>query len=219
MIYVGWAALFEGETDSRYYNALFPRVMADLVLRSPAKASAIPEGPAVRLFRGTVAEVAKEACNARDAFHLVFIHADAGGRNTEASLASRGTAYCEAMQQCCDFSPTRCVTVAPRHETEAWVLADPLAVVVSLGSRAPAESLGLPADATQAERLTDPKSVLLNAIQIVTGRRRRWQNALPALYTSIAEQQSLASLRRSPSFRAFEQKLTDALVSIGCLER
>ena len=219
MIYVAWAALYEGETDSRYYNALVPRLMTDLVLRSRAQASVIPDGPALKLTRGTVMEVAKEACRARDAFHLVFIHADAGGRNTETTLVSRGTAYCEAMHERCDLLPVRCVTVTPRHETEAWMLADPSAVVQSLGSRAAAEILGLPADATQAERLVDPKSVLLNALQIVTGRRRRRPNDLAALYTSIAERQSLTMLRRSASFVEFERRLEEALVSIGCLER
>ena len=217
MIYVGWAALYEGETDSHYFNALLPRVMADLALRGQGQDSVIPESPAVRLARGTVTQVAEEACSARNAFHLVFIHADSGGRNLETQLMSRGAAYCEALQRRCDFQPARCVTVTPRHETEAWMLADPSAVAESLGSRASADSLGLPADATQAERLIDPKSVLLNALQIVTGRRRRRPNDLQFLYSSIAERQSLASLRRLPSFVAFEGKLADALVSIGCL--
>lgn len=217
MIYVGWAALYEGETDSHYFNALIPRVMTDLVLQNNAQASIIPETPAVRLSRGTVEQVAAEACRAGDAFHLVFIHADSGGRNTEASLSSRGDAYCEAMHRRCAWDPVRCVTVTPRHETEAWMLADPSAVVQSLGSRAALDVLGLPNDATQAERLIDPKSVLLNAIQIVTGRRRRHPNDLQFLYSSIAERQSLASLRRSPSFNGFESRLSKALASIGCL--
>ena len=97
------------------------------------------------------------------------------------------------------------------------MLADPSAVVQSLGSRAALDVLGLPNDATQAERLIDPKSVLLNAIQIVTGRRRRHPNDLQFLYSSIAERQSLASLRRSPSFNGFESRLSKALASIGCL--
>lgn len=217
MIYVGWAALYEGETDSHYFNALLPRVMTDLVLHGRGQDSVIPDSPAVRLARGTVTQVAEEACSARNAFHLIFIHADSGGRHLETQLISRGVAYCEAMQRRCDFQPVRCITVTPRHEMEAWMLADPSAVGESLGSRASADRLGLPADASQAERLIDPKSVLLNAIQIVTGRRRRRPNDLQFLYSSIAERQSLEILRRSSSFVAFESRLAAALVSIGCL--
>ncbi len=217
MIYVGWAALYEGETDAHYFNALIPRVMTDLVLRNNAQAATIPEMPAVRLSRGPVDQVAKEACRARDAFLMVFIHADSGGRSVEASLPSRGAAYCEAMQRRCGWEPVRCVTVTPRHETESWMLADPMAVTKALGSRATAENLGLPIDANGAERLTDPKRVLTNAIQIVTGRRRRRLNDLQFLYSSIAERQSLDSLRVSRSFVAFEARLKDALVSVHCL--
>jgi hypothetical protein len=79
--YLCWAALYEGTTDHVYFDILIPRLMDDIILRRGTRNVTIPTAPAVRLQRGPVAEVAREACAAREAFHLVFIHADTGGRN------------------------------------------------------------------------------------------------------------------------------------------
>ena len=216
MIYLGWGALYEGETDAQYYNALIPRVMTEIVLRRQARATVIPDVPSVRLSRGTVSQVAEEACRAADAFHLVFIHSDTGGRGSQETLLNRTVLYCAEMQKICGWKPVRCVAIAPRHETEAWVLADPSAIMAALGSRALPASLGLPADANQAEQLTDPKDVLTRAIRQASGRRRRQMEA-KYLYSTIGEQQSLDRLRVAASFMEFEARLTDALVDVGCI--
>jgi hypothetical protein len=115
MIYICWAAMYEGEMDAHYLNALIPRVMTDLVLRYRAADSIITDTPAVRLSRGSVEDVAEETCKARGAFHLVFVHADTGGRNVEADLSSRATAYYEAMRKRCNWNPVRCVMITPRY--------------------------------------------------------------------------------------------------------
>jgi hypothetical protein len=123
--------------------------------------------------------------------------------------------YCEAMQALCNWPPVRCITIAPRHETEAWALADPQAVTSALGYLGPPDSIGLPSGANQAERLGDPKAVLAAAVTGVRGRRRPYdpKQILPA----IAQRQSLATLRRAQSFAAFEIRLVEALADIGCI--
>jgi hypothetical protein len=172
MTYVSWAALYEGETDAVYFDILIPRMMEEIVTSRGTRHSTIPTASAGRLRRGAVAEVAREACAASDAFHLVFIHADTGGRNLEGALQMRLYAYCEAMQALCSWPPVRCITIAPRHETEAWALADSQAVTSALGYLGPPDSIGLPSSADQAERLGDPKAVLAAAVTGVRGRRR-----------------------------------------------
>lgn len=76
MTYVSWAVLYEGAADRSYFDVLIPRVMEEIVLRRGIRLSTIPSNPAVLLSRDTVEKVAKEACEAKDAFHLCFIHAD-----------------------------------------------------------------------------------------------------------------------------------------------
>src|SRR5580704_2959022 len=157
MTYVGWAALYEGPSDAAYFGVLLPRVMDELILTRGIRNSIVPALPAILLKRGDVVTVAIEACNAREAFHLVFVHADAGGRAVEQRLLQRSQAYCEAMHDECAWNPARCITIEPRHETESWVLCDPTAVTGALGFRGNAADIGLPKDAAEAEKLRDPK--------------------------------------------------------------
>ena len=215
MTYVCWAALYEGPTDSAYFEVLIPRVMEELVRRHGTRLSTIPTAPAVLLSRGAPAEVASEACSAREAFHLCFVHADTGGRNLAAAIDERSTAYCAAMRAECNWPPARCIVVSPRKETEAWVLADGAAVTSALGYSDTPSSLGLPADAEAAERLADPKATLRAAMESVRGRRR--PIATSDIFAAIAQRQSLTALRGASSFSAFENRLRAGLVSLGCV--
>jgi hypothetical protein len=216
MTYVSWAALYEGASDAAYFGVLLPRIMDELILARGVGNATVPTTPAILLNRGDVASVANEACEARDAFHLVFIHADTGGRSLEQRLAQRSTAYCEAMHAICAWNPARCIAIAPRHETEAWVLCDPTAVMGALGFGGNIEDVGLPRNAAAAERLTDPKTVLNEVIRRIRGRRR--EASATNLYPAIAQRQNLAILRRSESFAALEASVAMALINLGCID-
>jgi hypothetical protein len=217
MTYVSWAVLYEGATDRAYFDVLIPRVMEEIVLKCGIRLSTIPSNPAVLLSRDTVEKVAKEACEAKDAFHLCFIQADTGGRDLESKLEFRSSAYCEAMRVECEWPPARCIVIAPRKETEAWILADGVAVTSALGYSGLPTSIGLPATAVAAQQLADPKSTLRDAMQIVRGRRRTI--SVDDLFPAIALRQSLDALRSTNSFTAFEKNLYLALADIGCVRR
>jgi hypothetical protein len=215
MTYVSWAAFYEGTTDEAYFELLIPRVMEDFIMRLGTRHSTIPPAPSVRLQRRGVKKVAEEACKAREAFQLVFIHADTGGRAIEADLEERSVRYCEAMHALCNWPSVRCITISPRHETEAWILADPDAVTAALGYRGSPASIGLPNDASEAERLGDPKAVLAAAVGKVRGRRRSFD--AKQIFPAIAQRQSLSNLRKATSFAAFEGSLMAGLADLGCI--
>lgn len=215
MTYLSWAVLYEGETDAAYFDVLIPRIMGELVMARGIRHSDIPLIPAARLQRDTVANAAERICQAKDAFHLIFIHADTGGRNLEAGLADRASAYCKAIHERCEWPPVRCITITPRHETEAWILADPQAVTSALGYAGSADSIGLPADANHAERLADPKAALAVAVREVRGKRRQFEAR--QIWPAIAQRQSLVKLRQSRSFASFETRLLTALGDLGCV--
>ncbi|NGM51205.1 DUF4276 family protein [Caulobacter sp. 602-2] len=212
--YVAWAVLYEGETDAAYYDVLIPRVMEEMVIAG-TKLPTIPTAPAVRFTRGSSEKVAAEACAASEAFHLVFIHADTGGRSLEAGMGQRSTDYCQAMNDRCEWPMPRCIVIAPRHETEAWILADPQAVTSTLGYSGAPAAIGLPANAAAAERLADPKAVLHSAIVEVRGRRRAVD--VTQVFPAIAQRQRLEELRRARSFQVFEDHVRRALNDLGCL--
>ncbi|MEA3048628.1 MAG: hypothetical protein QOG84_464 [Sphingomonadales bacterium] len=217
MTYPSWAAMHEGPTDEAYFDVIIPRLMEELVAERGTRNVTIPLTPAVRLGKSgrAIAEVAEEACREQDAFFILFIHADTGGRALEADIDRRSTAYCDAVNELCGFPQARCVVIAPRHETEAWMLADRDAVGSALGYRGNLGALGLPANAAGAERLVDPKQILEGAILQVRGRRSavHVQQIIPA----IAQRQDFSILRQSRSFRAFAAALAGALIDLGCI--
>jgi len=215
MTYLSWAVLHEGDTDAAWLDLLIPRLMDEIVMLHGIRHSTIPAAPALRLRRASVDEVANEACQASDAFYLVFVHADTGGRNQEAGLELRAHAYREAMNALCAWPPVRCITITPRHETEAWILADSEAVTSALGYNGSPDSIGLPASAAQTERPGDPKAVLSGAVDLVRGRRRHID--VKRIFPAIAQRQSFAVLRQTRSFATFERTLLAALADPGCI--
>ncbi len=217
MRYVSWAAFYEGGSDALYFDILFPRLIRDIVAREGTDVVEVPDIPAVKLGqqgRG-IAHVAAEACAFRDAFDILFIHADTGGRAQESRLDDRASAYCLALAERCAWPKGQCITVSPRHETEAWLLADGLAVTDALGYCGSPNEIGLPEQAQDAERLHDPKQTLRDAIERVAGRRR--SQSVSNIFPAVAQRQRLDELRRSRSFRDFETQLRQCLTALQCL--
>lgn len=214
MRYIGWAAFYEGGTDALYLDVILPRILRDLIASEGTELVEVPDVPTVRLgYHGrSVQAVAAEACLFREAFDIVFVHADTGGRGLEQNLASRSQAYCETMNEICNWPTAQCVTITPRHETEAWLLSDADAVTSAFGyNGAPAE-VGLPLGARAAERLVDPKATLREASERISGRRRR--QAIENSFAAIGQRQDLNTLRASKSFADFEDRLRYCLRSL-----
>lgn len=217
MKYVSWASFYEGPSDALYLDVLLPRMIRDLVAQRGVDVVEVPDAPAVRLGeRGRAIEnVAEEACEFSNAYEVVFIHADTGGRALEQGLDNRAQAYCEAFNARCEWPLNRCLTITPRHETEAWLLADGQAVAATLGYTGNPTEIGLPATAKAAEKLGDPKLTLANAMKEVRGRRRNYEIA--NLFPAIAQRQRLDMLRGSQSFASFEGRLSACLIALGCI--
>lgn len=215
-MYLAYALFCEGSSDFDYLEVLIPRLVDELVRVGGVRPVDAPSTPAFRLGQSgrSVDSVAEEACEKKDAVLLVFIHADTGGSGQAATLESRSDAYCRKMREVCGLPPSRCVLIRPRHETEAWALADPTAVLNALGFTGPPERLGLPATAREAERMADPKGQLRAALRQLRGRRRRDE---AALLPAIAQRQSVEALRGARSFVDFERRLTTALEDLGAL--
>lgn len=215
-MYLAYALCCEGSSDFEYLEVLIPRLVDDIVRDRGVRPVDTPSTPAFRLgqFGRSVDAVAREACGKKEAVLLVFIHADTGGSGQAATLESRSDAYCRKMREICGFPSSRCVLIRPRHETEAWALADPTAVLDALGFKGSPEILGLPATAREAEGLADPKGQLRIALRQLRGRRRRDE---AALLPTIAQRQSVDALRGARSFVDFEERLTTALEDLGAL--
>ena len=86
MTWLSWAVLYEGDSDASYFDVLLPRLMTEIVFTRGTRHSDVPLFPSVRIRRDEVEVAAREICEAREAFHLIFVHTDSGGRAVAASL-------------------------------------------------------------------------------------------------------------------------------------
>lgn len=216
-MYLSVALFAEGTTDYEYLEPIIIRSIEDIGGREGRRTIDLSQ-TVIRLSHDArdIESVAREICAGMEdppPFHIAFVHADTGGRSVAESLARRSNAFCEAAHRVCSWRCDRCVIVAPRHEIEAWVIADPHAVAATLGITR-VEQLGLPADARSAERLVDPKAALNRALARVGRHKGR---RIQDLYPSIAQRQDLERLRASQSFSAFEAALRTALRSFDLI--
>lgn len=219
MKYLGWAVFYEGNSDAQYLDVLIPRIIREVIAHSDGdEIIEVPDQPAVRFgaHGRDVDLVAKEICSFTDAFEIVFVHADTGGRGLQNTLPSRSTAYCEAVRAECNLANFRCICLTPSRETEAWILADGPAILEAVGITGNPSSYGLPVNAHAAERLVNPKATLNSALDAMRVRER--SRNLEVLYPSIANRQSLDQLYGSVTVRGFRDRLRGALRAIQFIE-
>jgi hypothetical protein len=216
-VYLSWALYAEGNSDRDYFEAFLPRVLEELILADGKFSVDVPNSCAVHLGKSgrAIEEVAVEACAAKGAFELLFIHADTGGRALAEGIDDRAQAYIDRMSDICGIRKDRAVIIAPKHETEAWLLADRNALLATLGYRDNQNALGLPTNADQAEKLPDPKATLRSVVDVVYGNRVTAKRDVN--FGSIALQQDFKNLRGSASYLKFESDLREALSTWGIL--
>lgn len=217
-MYLTWSGYFEGVSDSEYFGVLLHRVMSAIVAEEGLRPILIPE-EFIRFGERSrsVDDVSLEACENRDGFHIWYVHADTGGRNLAAGIASRSEAYRIRANELCGLPLTRTVIIAPRKETEAWVLADRDAVLSAFGVTARVDLSHLPLTPAESEGLADPKETINSFARIVN--RKRYRSGVSFLYASIAQKQRIDILRQLASFQEFESNLRAALIDLGCIAR
>lgn len=214
-MYISWALFVEGQSDAEYFSVLLPRVIEDIVLTTDGPAAVIPELP-VGVFgiRNRNFELASQAiCKAKESFHLLFVHSDTGGRALEDQIASRTTALCQMLNDLCNIRNESCICITPRHETEAWGLADQDAIRSVFGLRANFDFDELSDNPAAVEQISDPKLTAKKILERLTFGRRNSNRHFP--YAAIAQRQDISTLRLLPSFTDFESRVRRALRHLG----
>lgn len=212
-MYLSWATFFEGGTDDQYFNVIIPKILEEILRTRGRRPYDVALAPSVEFSRYSreFEVAAQKICEREQEFHILFLHADTGGRALENQIHNRRESLVRLCTELCQLNERRFVFLSPKKELEAWALSDPKAIATALGVRQLVDER-LPASAVQAERLDDPKA-LLHAL--VSAQTRRGS---PQILVRIAQEHDLAVLRRLPSFKAFEESLCNALTDMGCLE-
>lgn len=214
-MYLSWSAFYEGTTDAQYFNALIPRVLNDIIRECGKRPCDVGEFPAVEFGIGNRSfnEVAEQICARKREFHIIFVHADLGGREQAATIAQRREQLIQKAQEIFGFDPGLAVMLSPEKELEAWALCDLAAIKASLGVNAIPADL-MPATPAAAERLLNPKANLDGIVKSVVRRK----SAARQILVRIAQEQRIDELRRASSFNAFETSLRQVLGQCGFIE-
>jgi hypothetical protein len=135
---------------------------------------------------------------------LLFVHRDAEAQSPAARLAEiTGATHGVA---------TPWVPVIPVRMTEAWLLSDPNAIRAAADNPSGKHPLHLPRK--RADRLPDPKRVLVDALEVASGLSPRRLARFRGLSrrSRVAELTSdFSALRALPTFCDLENYLRDAL--------
>ena len=220
MRHLSSALYCEGVTDAQFLRPLLLRLCEGLaaLARETVEVADIlvldDEFQHRHLPRSERIELAAKA--AVGAWVVLFIHADADGRDGRAARADRVQPAVERLSGL--LGPARqAVAVVPIKMTDAWVLADVNAFRSSVGMTRDDRELGL-ADvvAHGADHVPDPKSLLRAAFAAARPRARSAQ--LGAYLARIGDSASFDHLRRLEAFRQLESDLEAALRTLGIVQ-
>jgi hypothetical protein len=213
-------ALFaEGATDNRFLPVVIQRSTQKLIATRGRDTTDVLEPLIVSVsteIRGGDERIL-DAARQTEGYHALIIHADADHPTRDRALTERFQPGLLLVQE--EDINHHLVPLIPIRMTEAWVLADPEALLKVIGTRMTINDLGLPSHPHQIESDPDPKQTLNGVIQRATaqrGRRRKLEAA--DIFAPMARTISLERLQGVPAYQQFVDDITQALVALHIIE-
>lgn len=215
MKYVSWALHAEGPTDRAYLGVVVPRLINHLISSIGATDAVVPDTPAVTfgIRDRSFDNVAKSICEAKDAFYVIFVHGDLGGRGVAKNIENRTCSLRKSINDICDIDLNRCVVSVPKKEIESWTLADPGAVRAAFGLSSGHQLIDIPDIPRHVEEIANPKTVCEANLRSIYGGRKRPLPRWP--YENIAQEQNISRLLAVPSFLNLAEGTKRALRTLG----
>lgn len=224
MHYLGLALYAEGPTDERFLSPVLLRLCADVCAQESRYQVEINDemlvlGHSPKLKDAPRAErVAEAARQARGAWSILFVHADADGDHAKARR-ERAQPALDRLRLEFDQGGQG-VAVIPVQATEAWAICDGDAIRRVFGTTLTDRALALPSNVAAIERMADPKQCFhasFSASRVTAGRRRPSRSADETL-GALGECVAMERLRQLTGFRVVENELRQALRAVHVLD-
>jgi hypothetical protein len=207
----------EGATDAKFLPVVIQRT-AEMVIAARSRSVVDVLEPfviPVDSDKKSRAERILAAAQQTQGYHGLIVHADADSATRERALQERiqpgkDLVLANGLDHCL-------IPLIPVRMTEAWMLADPQALLDVIGTNMSVTDLGLPAQSRLLESDTTPKRTLERVVQVAVGQRRRRRIKLADLYAPLAQRINLEYLNELPAFQKFVQDLSDALVDLSII--
>jgi hypothetical protein len=209
----------EGSTDIRFLESVVERTFSESLFQCSGsfELSVFP----IRISKSGlnfVEQVLEASKSGIESYGIILlcVHSDSDSQdntnalmkieNTKQALEKQNDSYCKLI-----------VKLIPIQMTEAWMLADSKLLKFEIGTDKSDNELGINRN---PERISDPKSVIKEAIRIsrqeITKRRRR-ELSISELYLPLGQKISLQLLENLQSFRDFKESIFDALFQLNYL--
>jgi len=159
--------------------------------------------------------IVEAAEQARGAWRVLFVHADADGDAAHARAHQTQPAIVALRQQFDDQGFG--VAVVPVRETEAWAIRDGEALRQVFGTNLSDAALGLPQSMAAVEAAQDAKAILKAAFDITRPSPQRRRQGVSPMLNALGEQVSLERLRQLSAFATLEAELRAALKQLHIL--
>jgi hypothetical protein len=213
----------EGHSDERFLPIVIQRTAEQILARRGRTTVDVLEPMVLnhRIDRDHPTRVERmlEAARRAAGYHTLIVHQDADHPTPARALNDRYApgrdrvdAALAGRQRVCE----KLVPITPVRMTEAWMLADPEALRIVIGTRLEAADLGLPAHPHEVESDAHPKQTFQTALhRALADRPRRRQNIdISTVYEPLARQISLARLNLVPAYSQFVEELSHTLVAL-----
>lgn len=210
----------EGTTDEHFLPPIIQRT-AEVVIAARGRTTVDVLDPWVVKVEPGLNERATcilAAARQTEGFHALIIHADADHPTPERALHERIQPGMDRVTAA--GVRHTLIPLIPVRMTEAWLLADPEALLHVIGTNMTATALGLPEREHLVESDPDPRQTLHRVVRDATAlrRRRRRQFHADELYAPLARIINLERLCKVPSYQQFVEDFTVALKSLSFLE-
>jgi hypothetical protein len=142
-------------------------------------------------------------------FHVICIHSDADSPDIKERLKNNIIPAFTAVEELENEVCKNLVAIIPVQMTEAWMLADIDLFKEKIGTSKSNSDLGLPSRIKLVENLSDPKSVIKEALRLaqIDQPKRRKKLTIAHLYSPLSQELSIEKLMQLPSYLNFIENI------------